>query len=146
MDEEADSRADRFVLQNPMRMVVVVLYGLFVLGSALSVVFGSPIQKVIGVAGVVGFGWFCFRAYKASVVCTADGVTTSSETWNRKIGWDTIASFEQRGLRGIGVRLRNGKWIPVLYYATLGDISPERATALLEQQRERFQQSQPQQP
>lgn len=140
-----------FVLKSPMRGASVVLFALMAVGALLLLVLrdsGWVDSAWMGCATVV-FSFLAWRSSRAAVRCDATGVASTDINIAlfrpRRITWAQLERFEQRDWRGIGARLTTGRWVPLLYYATLGDLSQEKATELLEQQRA-LHQTNPQRP
>lgn len=124
-----------------MRWVAVVIFVVFMLGCATGIVLDDLLWRrfVLFPPGLVGSLLLTVRASRAGVTCTPGGVVAVGDHFTRRLKWSEIDHFEERGLRGIGVRLKSGSWVPVLYYATLGDVSSQKATDKLESARRRWQ-------
>lgn len=128
-----------FVLRNPARKFADVLWLFFIALSVFLVVNRQGGHKVVGAAGCVVFVVFFVLSWRSGVRCDRHGVVALDETGRRRLSWADIDHFEERGWRGIGAVKRSGRWVRLTGYATLGDVSPEKATALLEEQRLKFQ-------
>ena len=128
------------MLWNPARVRLSVFWAVFV---ALGI-FGAISRSAWWLATLVPAGLAVFAVFAAlqgarsAIRCDGNGVI-GTEVWTRHFAWSEIARFEQRGLRGIGVRLTTGQWVRLMGYATLGDKSPEAATKALEEARILFQ-------
>jgi len=130
---------DPFVLRNPARKFADVLWLFFIALSVFVVVDRHGVYRAVGAVGCVMFVVFFVVSLRSGVRCDRHGVVALDETSRRRLSWAEIDHFEKRGWRGIGVVNRSGRWVRLSGYATLGDVSPEKATALLEEQRLKFQ-------
>lgn len=128
-----------FVLRNPARKFTYVVW-VFFIAVCVFLVIQQPGGAVrASIFGLV-FMYLLVSTVRAGVWCNAIGVAVVSEVgWKRRWAWDEVGHFEQRGWRGIGLVNRSGSWVRLTGYATLGDISQEKATELLEMQRHKFQ-------
>jgi hypothetical protein len=114
----------------------MVFWFLFVaLGVFVAVESSWWASKVLGVV-FVAFAVFAFvQGWRSAIRCDSNGVTAIEDIRTRRVPWSDVDQFEERGLRGIGVRLGSGRWVRLMGYATLGQKSPEMATRELERQR-----------
>lgn len=136
--------ADSFTLRNPTRHLAAALASLFALVGLALTVFGFDWwQRLGGLLGIVLGLYLVRRMLSRSIRCTADGVVGMGESGTQRLTWSQIDRFEQRGLKGIGARLTDGRWVSLMFFATFGDLSEEAATQLLEEQRLRYQQAVP---
>ncbi|RIJ77583.1 hypothetical protein D1871_06345 [Nakamurella silvestris] len=133
-----------FVLRNPARKFIYVVWVLFI-GLSAFLAFSRPGGgKFVAVACGVVFVLAFVASLRAGVRCSPAGLVAIDDFgFRRRFDWDEVDHFEDRGLRGIGFVKRSGGWVKVTSYATLGDVSSEKATALLEQQRRRFRNAGP---
>lgn len=129
-----------FVLRNPARKASNVLWLLLIAVSVYLIITrpDTSDRMKAAVAGVVFLVLLAVNL-RSGVRCDRDGVVAIDEIRRRRIPWIDIDHFEQRGLRGIGAVKRSGRWVRLTGYATLGDVSQGKATALLEGQRLKFQ-------
>lgn len=136
--------ADSFTLRNPTRYFAAALTSLFSLVGLALLIFGFDWwQRLAGLLGIAFGLYLVRRMLSRSIRCTADGVLGMGESGTHRLTWSQIDRFEQRGLKGIGARLTDGRWVPLMFFATFGDLSEEGATQLLEEQRLRYQQTVP---
>lgn len=127
------------VLRNPARKFAHVFWLVFIALSVFVMISRSGAHKMEGALGVVLFGTFFIVSLRSGVRCDRAGVVALDEMGRHRFSWADIDHFEQRGLRGIGVVNRSGRWVRLTAWATLGDVSPEKATSMLESQRLKFQ-------
>lgn len=130
-------------IRSPTRWFVVGLMCAVFLGGLAAAIAGTtlPAATRLAIAALaVGALGLAYQASKWSITCDESGVTAINEYGRLHLSWDVIARFEQRGLGGIGVvRSDNKKWSRLMFYATFGDISEERATELLDRERKAHQ-------
>lgn len=136
MEGNEQSPDGSFVLPNPARVRTIVLWTVFVaLGVLVAVENSSWAAKALGMA-MVAFALFaCVQTWRSAIRCDSTGITAVDELRTRRVSWSDVERFEERGGRGIGVRLRTGRWMRLMGYATLGDKSSEMAAKELELQR-----------
>lgn len=125
----APSQVEIFVLPNPARVRTIVFWLVFAaLGAFVAVRSASWGYQALGAAWVILAVLACFRIWCSAIRCDSSGIVALDDLRTRRVPWSGVERFEERGLRGIGVRLRKGQWVRLMGYATLGDESPEMAT------------------
>lgn len=127
------------MLRNPGRKFNDLFWLCFISLSVFLLVTRPAIGKVEGAVGCVVFARFLVLSLRSQVRCDTQGVVGVDELGRRRLSWADVDHFEQRGWRGIGAKKPSGQWVRLTGYATLGDVSQEKATVLLEEARRRLQ-------
>ena len=102
---------DELVFRNPGRKSATVVWVLLIALGVFVFVGRSELVEILAAVEVVAFVGLAVLNLLACVRCGPTGVTSMCETGQRRrLSWDEIDHFEQRGLRGVGVVVQSKHW------------------------------------
>ena len=128
----SDDQAQGVILNSQTRGVTI-FFGVFSLLGAVDVALSvHRVDRVIeGVALFALMIVFAVRTAKSSITWDQQGVVGRSTGPTRRLPWSAIRDFEHREFRGLGARLRTGRWVPLMPYPRNRLNNPDHAVAAL---------------
>jgi hypothetical protein len=109
----------------PGNGLVAGIYGLIsaagFVGGIGTAVRGDVVFPVLVLGSAVFIGVLAGRAWRGGVFDAGDALVAQSEMSTVRVDWQEVEHFEYRGMKGLGLWTKDGKWVH-LQYASRKDI------------------------